>query len=561
MTRTKCHYCNKTFDTDDKLVEHLASTHSPGELSRIDRRRVEQYTKQHSLTNRIKSASEQFSVSRRQALTALGAGTAGIAGLGGQVLGSMSDFAGGSGTALDPYQIANWTHLDNVRNNLDKHFVLTADLDRGTAGYEDVANSGSLPIGPSSFTGTFDGQGNAIRDFNIDINANYVGLFRAISGKIKNLTIASANITNDDSEFGTGALAGQLAGTAQSIAVINSNVDGGTAVGGLAGYLKGGIIQGTSVSGSGNIKGDYNNGEGPFGAFGGIVGYALNGGTIKKCETGVTVRGAKGTGGILGNAGGGSITIVNSTATGTIEGTELNYKGGIWPNGQTIGGLVGAGVGANLTIAKSSATGTIRGTEKVGGLVGEGPPDLTIERSYSTADITATESGGSGSLMDEIGGLVGSGGNIKIDNSYAAGSITVNNAATPEPEHIGGVFGGYEDADDVDKLSATASNTYWDTERTGVSDGVGDSYGTNNLTTTGLTTSEMQGTAAEANMNLDFGTTWRSVSTDGPSGRVDTTDGYPVLQTPVTGIELAGSNEATVVVDNSTVTVDTDEES
>ena len=36
---------------------------------------------------------------------------------------SASDFAGGSGTVASPYQISNWTHLNNVRDNLDKSFI------------------------------------------------------------------------------------------------------------------------------------------------------------------------------------------------------------------------------------------------------------------------------------------------------------------------------------------------------------------------------------------------------------------------------------------------------
>ncbi|TKX47025.1 hypothetical protein EXE49_17270, partial [Halorubrum sp. ASP121] len=67
-------------------------------------------------------------------------------------------YAGGDGTASNPYEIANWHHLDNVRQNLDKEFVLTADLDSNTAGYDEVAsdmansNKGFDPIG-GLFTG------------------------------------------------------------------------------------------------------------------------------------------------------------------------------------------------------------------------------------------------------------------------------------------------------------------------------------------------------------------------------------------------------------------------
>jgi len=50
-------------------------------------------------------------------------------------------FAGGSGTSADPYQISNWTHLNSVRDNLDKDFILTTDIDSSTSGYDTYASS------------------------------------------------------------------------------------------------------------------------------------------------------------------------------------------------------------------------------------------------------------------------------------------------------------------------------------------------------------------------------------------------------------------------------------
>ncbi len=49
----------------------------------------------------------------------------------------IGEFAGGSGTENDPYLISTVTHLNNVRNYLDKHFRLTADLDLSAYGEDD----------------------------------------------------------------------------------------------------------------------------------------------------------------------------------------------------------------------------------------------------------------------------------------------------------------------------------------------------------------------------------------------------------------------------------------
>ena len=424
--------------------------------------------------------------------------------------------------------IEDWSDLDAVRNNLAANYKLVNDLDSSTAGYGDVVESGESGFDPlGEFSGTLDGNGHTISDLDISGSDDYVGLFKSVTGTVQDLTIASANVTNDNEKFGTGILAGQLKGTVQDVVIslsdsndTNAILDGGVGVGGIAGYLNGGTIQNISVSGEKEIKGNYNlQDDGTiFGSIGGLVGYVNNGGTINGSKTSITVKGAKGVGGIIGNAAYGSISITGSEATGNVEGTKLeDDAGGVWPNGQTIGGLVGAGVAGDLTIRESYTTGTVTGTEAVGGLVGEGPPDVIIKRSYSTVDITANESPESGAKMDEIGGLIGSGGNIDISNSYTAASITVNNAETPEPDHVGGVFGGYEDFDDVETFSATASDTYWDTERSGASNGVGDDNGTSNLTTTGLTTSEMQGDTADNNMDFDFGDEWETNSGDYPT--------------------------------------------
>src|SRR5690606_21654309 len=50
-------------------------------------------------------------------------------------------FSGGTGTALDPYQIAKWEHLYNVRHFASKHYILLNDLDKSTSDYATYADS------------------------------------------------------------------------------------------------------------------------------------------------------------------------------------------------------------------------------------------------------------------------------------------------------------------------------------------------------------------------------------------------------------------------------------
>jgi len=129
------------------------------------------------------------------------------------------EFAGGSGTPEDPYQIANWYHLDNVRGHLDEYFVLRNNINSSTDGHAELAGSsanggkGWDPIGEHStpFQGVFDGHGYAIGDIRIDrTDEGYLGLFAALGGdgSIKRLNVG------DSALFG-GNMVGMIVGTNQ----------------------------------------------------------------------------------------------------------------------------------------------------------------------------------------------------------------------------------------------------------------------------------------------------------------------------------------------------------
>ena len=151
-------------------------------------------------------------------------------------------FAGGSGTAGDPYQIANWVHLRNVRDYLDGHYIIIRDLHSTTAGYTDLASptanqgAGWQPIGyfvtdhyhvstvdpADPFTGSLDGQGYEIRDLSICRSyEDYVGLFGCVG----------------------------YGGLVKNIGVVNTEVSGANHVGGLVGYNQG-TVSDSYVTGS-----------------------------------------------------------------------------------------------------------------------------------------------------------------------------------------------------------------------------------------------------------------------------------------------------------------------
>jgi hypothetical protein len=204
---------------------------------------------------------------------------------------------------------------------------------------------------------------------------------------------------------------------------------------------------------------------------GGLVGVNFDGTVSNSYSTG-NVTGVDEVGGLVGvNFDG---TVSNSYSTGNVSGEE-NY----------LGGLVGSNRD-NGNILNSYSTGNVTGDNAVGGLVGRND-EGNISNSYSTGNVTG---------VGKVGGLVGHNSN-DISNSYSTGNVTSKSG------WIGGLIG-------YNNLGGTVSDSYWDTEATGYdsSAGLPDSNG--------LTTSQMQGSSAEGNMNFDFTSTWSTVTGDYP---------------------------------------------
>jgi hypothetical protein len=220
------------------------------------------------------------------------------------------------------------------------------------------------------------------------------------------------------------------------------------------------------IDASGTVN--WNNGQGfnPIGSFTGSFDGQNN--TISNLsinrldDNDVGLFGAIGAGGEVKNVG-----VIN-----------VNITGGESDN---VGGLVGDNEG---TVSNSYSTGNVTGDYRVGGLVGRNY--ATVSNSYSTGNVTG---------YYKVGGLVGDNYGT-VSNSYSTGNVT------GESDRVGGLVG--------QTYNGNISNSYWDTEATGQSSSAGlpDSNG--------LTTSEMQGSSADGNMNFDFTSTWSTVEGDYP---------------------------------------------
>ncbi|MCD9024662.1 S-layer homology domain-containing protein [Cohnella silvisoli] len=176
----------------------------------------------------------------------------------------------GSGTAEDPYLISNPIQLDHVRDRLNKNFKLTQNIDLtayvSSEGLGYNGGQGWNPIGMSEspFSGVFDGDGYVITGLAINRSEWTTGLFRGLTGTIKNLGVVGAQVINQQSD--TGILVGQsLGGTIQNCFVKGSVSSSADMAGGLVGANSGTISNSYSLASVSATE-----------RVGGLVGYNLD---------------------------------------------------------------------------------------------------------------------------------------------------------------------------------------------------------------------------------------------------------------------------------------------
>jgi hypothetical protein len=408
---------------------------------------------------------------------------------------SFSPFAGGNGTAEDPYQIADWYQLDSVRDYLSSHFILINDLDSNSIGYTwlagPTANGGKgwRPIGDiydniddKTLDGSFDGQSYEIRDLFIKRPyENHVGLFGVVSvWDIKNIGVLNINVAG---RVDVGGLVGKICYCSMSNCYATGTVTGESFVGGLMGSIEYGTV--TNCYATGDISAHVD--------VGGLAGFNYYG-TVSNSYSTSSVTGTSAVGGLTG---GNSGDVSNSYSTGNIissvecAGGLVGYNRGTVSNSHstgsvtgnyTIGGLVGWNYAGSINNCYS--TGSVNGNLGVGGLLGVNGGNAydsagAVSNSYSVGSVTGDYTVGGlvgwnlngninncysrGSVTGNfrVGGLVGANGQNEIDvpstvsNSYSTGTVTGN---TGHPS-VGGLVG--------QNWEGTVSDSFWDTETSG----------------------------------------------------------------------------------------------
>ena len=156
----------------------------------------------------------------------------------------------------------------------------------------------------------------------------------------------------------------------------------------------------------------------------GMFGYTSGATIANVALDGGSIAGSVSVGSLVGNATGGSITNVASSASVT---GDVTY-------GVNVGGLIGIANGTNISRVSASGDVTSTGTA-IGGLIGR-LSSGTITESYATGDVLGSLTQ---SLSAGIGGFVGVNYGT-ITQSYATGSVTSSNS------NLGGFVGSNEGA-------------------------------------------------------------------------------------------------------------------
>ena len=314
-------------------------------------------------------------------------------------------FAGGSGSAEDPWKIATAEQLDRIRDDLTGHYILIGDID--LSGYEnwmpigtfqprsDAPEDAEVPHPDYAFTGTFDGAGHTISNLTISCEAPMgAGLFGCASGTESNAASIGHFTLKDVNVSGFYLVGGAVGLQFMNCPVSDIHLEGDnklTGMQGIGGIVGTGfdLISDCSATADVIVSGD-------DGACAGLIAGGTTMSSIKNCQ--VT---------------GGSITAEGNAAWG-------------------FGALCGAPWGAaEITDCKVSGTMiTVNGENNrlVGGLVGFGgtyDPEAPAQITGCTVeDVTITVS----ETTDSVGGLIGAGKEM-MEGSDQMSSFIVSDCA------------------------------------------------------------------------------------------------------------------------------------
>ena len=349
----------------------------------------------------------------------------------------------GTGTQVDPFVIMSIDDLiyfaKNVNTYNNKYVAIGTTLDfnsdlsyvnkntteydeflggDGTKGLKEQLTQG-LGFKPMSYTGTFDGRNNEIKNLKVEVEGN-AGLFASASGTIKNINVYGYIISKNN------------------------------VAGGIIGYNWGkAYIENCSFSGT--VKSLMKS----VGGIIGDIGEAIT--NIYNCSTkGEVISEVSSAGGIVGKT--------SHVTTLRIDGCVNNAK--VYGGADGSGGCIGFASQENIKIKNSSNFGEVtllRGPshDGVGGIAGRG--DAVIENCYNTGILKSVYA--VDGFFRGAGGILGN-GKSTINNSVYYGKIAIEGTK----QNIGGIIG---IANDVTIETIKLNKCYFNSDE--VSKGIGKS--------------------------------------------------------------------------------------
>ncbi len=338
-------------------------------------------------------------------------------------------FDGGSGTAGDPYLIANADSLLSLAANVNggkrdgysgRYFKLSADIDLRGIKWTPIGNMNDHEKRSTFFRGTFDGAGRTVSNlrYETDVFTVGAGLFGVSSGTIKDLNVVNAFVhvthlpAGERKSVAIGGVVGYNLGAVENVALTgSSSILGLNCVGGVIGGNSHGTIRNCRTQGVEiELIGDNNFPDrivqDDIAECGGLIVGGSFGGTISGCTASGTVKASGrepvGMGGI-----GGCLEMMDSITNCRADVKIVTTNGG-----HAIGGLCGYS-GTHPDKAKHSVTNY----------------PAIIDNCSVTIDIDAKDA-------THVGGLVGTGlyyygkeTAFRITNCFVSG--TIDGAVTP----------------------------------------------------------------------------------------------------------------------------------
>ncbi|MGJ8454252.1 carboxypeptidase-like regulatory domain-containing protein [Pseudothermotoga sp. U03pept] len=244
------------------------------------------------------------------------------------------EFAGGSGTATDPWIIVNVRQLDEVRHYISdstpRYYKQIRDLDLNDLKSKvSTSEANWEPIGSETipFHGSYNGMGFSIKNMVVLTSTGSTEKTSGLFGYVNEATITNLVLENAQVDCPDASDAGILAGRidysfVDNVGIVNSRVSQGSYIGGLVGFTEFSTFTNCSVQAIVNSPQDN-----PSFSVGGFVGEA-NTSRFENCRveaSKITGKSEK-----LGGFTGESDTNIfqNCHFEGTIENATATYVGG-----------------------------------------------------------------------------------------------------------------------------------------------------------------------------------------------------------------------------------------